>query len=199
MSSHIANKIKINLHLVLIKILYYSHNSACHCLQLYVNNNNYFVCYYSVYTLWINNNNCQTIVRQIFVTAFFKPQLLSTTTSHLHTRMTELLLSHSPALPCLLYGNVNSLINNIEVQCLLFVGIFFLHSELLLHLEAIESRVLVKEANTVPTKLQRLDHYQFVSSTPNRQRCCSNIDRLDLVFLLSIAYGQVSQATSARF
>ena len=33
---------------------------------------------------------------------------------HLQTRLTELLLSHSPALPCILYGKVNSLINVVE-------------------------------------------------------------------------------------
>ena len=35
-----ANKIKIKLCLVLIKILYYSHNTVWHCSQLDVSNNN---------------------------------------------------------------------------------------------------------------------------------------------------------------
>ena len=70
MYSQIANKIKINLCLVLIKILLYClHNSVRHCSQLDVNNNTCFPCYSSVYTLYINNYNYQRIIRQIFVTA----------------------------------------------------------------------------------------------------------------------------------
>ena len=56
MSLQIANKMKINLCLVLIKILYCSHNSVCHCSQFDVNNIDCFVYYSSVYTLCINNN-----------------------------------------------------------------------------------------------------------------------------------------------
>ena len=55
-SSWIANK-KNKLFLVIIKILYYSHSSVHHCSQLYVNNNNNFVCFCTVYTLCINNSN----------------------------------------------------------------------------------------------------------------------------------------------
>ena len=48
MSSLFANKIKINLCLVLIKFFYYSHNSMCHYSQLDVKNHNYFM----FYTTW---------------------------------------------------------------------------------------------------------------------------------------------------
>ena len=41
----VAYKIKINLSLVLIKILFYSHNFVCHCPQLDVNN-----IYFSLFT-----------------------------------------------------------------------------------------------------------------------------------------------------
>ena len=57
MSSLIANKIRMNFNLVIIKILYYSHNFVHHCSQLDVNNNNCYVCYSSVYPLCVNNNN----------------------------------------------------------------------------------------------------------------------------------------------
>ena len=37
--------------------------------------------------------------------------LLSSNTPRLYTRLTEFLLTHSPAVPCLLYDRVNSLMN----------------------------------------------------------------------------------------
>ena len=53
-------KIKINLCLILIKIIYYSLNFVCHCSQLDVNINNCFVCYSPFGLFCINNNNCLT-------------------------------------------------------------------------------------------------------------------------------------------
>ena len=119
MNSYIANEIKINFCLDLIKILYCSHNSECHCSQLYIYNINCFVCYPFVYTFCIDNNNYWIIVWLIFVTEIFKPRLLSSNTRHLHTRLTELLLTQLPALACLLYGKANSLMNVLEDECLL--------------------------------------------------------------------------------
>ena len=84
-------------------MLYFLHNSVCHCLQHEVKSkNNCFACYSSVY---INNNNYQAIVRYIFIMEIFKPQLHSLIASPLHTRLNELLLTQ---LPCLLYDNVKS-------------------------------------------------------------------------------------------
>ena len=64
-----------------------------------------------------------TITRQLFnrslLTEIFKPQLLCLNTMHLHTRLTEFLLTPLPALPFLLYGKVNSLMNVLECELLL--------------------------------------------------------------------------------
>ena len=129
MSSKIANKIKINLRLVSIKVLYYSHNSVCHCSQLDVNSNNCFVCYSSLHS-WVYNNNCSTDLYN---------GLLSSNTARSRTRLTALLLTPLPALSCLLYDNVNSLMNVLEVEhlckckhrCLVIVVSVFLFTFIL--------------------------------------------------------------------
>ena len=89
MSSQIANKIKINLGLVLIKTFYCTHNFVCHCLQLNVYNNNCFVCYAYVYLLCRNNNNYWKIVGLIFIGEIFKPQLVPSNANRFHTRLID--------------------------------------------------------------------------------------------------------------
>ena len=106
MSSKIENKIKIKLRSVLIKVLYCSHNSVCHCSQLDVNNNNCFVCYSSLHS-WVYNNNCSTDLYN---------GLFSSNTASLRTRLTALLPTPLPALSCFLYDNVNSLMNVLELE-----------------------------------------------------------------------------------
>ena len=70
------------------------------------------------YSLCLNNNNCLTIFEQIFVTEIFKPQLLSSNSSRLRTRLTELLLTQfESALSWILYDKVISLMNVLEGEC----------------------------------------------------------------------------------
>ena len=96
--------------LVLVEILYYSHNSVGHCSQLDVNNNNCFVCYSSVYSLCINYNNCLTDLSnedlQTTITLFKRTAFLY------KTEWTSLVYSF--ALSCLLFGIVTSLMNVLE-------------------------------------------------------------------------------------
>ena len=80
----------INLCLVFNKILYCSPNSVHHSSQLDVNNNNWFVCYSTVYLFYINNNNCYKTVRLMFATENFKPRLMSSNTPRLYLKLTEL-------------------------------------------------------------------------------------------------------------
>ena len=53
----------------------------------------------------------------MFVMEIFKPRLLSSNASRLYTRLTALHLLQSPALPCFLCGEVNSLMNVLEGEC----------------------------------------------------------------------------------
>ena len=76
--------------LVLIKILFYSCSSVCHCSQLYVYNNNCFVCS-SVYNLCLNYYNYQAIFQKNFVTSIFNTRLLSLQAQILHTKLIKLL------------------------------------------------------------------------------------------------------------
>ena len=66
----------------------------------------FFLCllFLIFWVLCINNNNSEAIMRQIFVTC-------------LHTNLTELLLTHSSALPCFLHAKGNSLSNVLEGKC----------------------------------------------------------------------------------
>ena len=58
------------------------------------------------------------INQYIFITGIFKPQLFSSHTMCLYTRLTEFFLNPRWLLSCILYGMVNSLINAFE--CLWF-------------------------------------------------------------------------------
>ena len=89
--------------LVLIKILYYSHNSVCHCPLHDGDDNSGLLCYSSVYILYINNNNYCSIIEQNLVTEIFNLRLFSSNTLRLHARLTELLLTQLRALPCILH------------------------------------------------------------------------------------------------
>ena len=88
MCSLIANKIKINLCLVLNKILYCSHNSMCHLSRFDLNNNNLLQLLLFFTLFRVHNNNCSI---EIFTTVTFKPQLLSSYATCLHTSLTEFL------------------------------------------------------------------------------------------------------------
>ena len=87
-----------------------------HCSQLDVNKNNYLVCYSFVYTLCINNNNYNNYTTdlcngdlQTTITLFRR-----TASSH---KADKTSLTHLPALLCLLYDTVNSLMNVLEGKC----------------------------------------------------------------------------------
>ena len=64
-----------------------------------------------------------------------KLRLLSSNNPRLHKRLTELLLPQLPGLTCLLYNNVNILLNVLEGECswLCFLEISISYSLLLFH------------------------------------------------------------------
>ena len=68
---------------------------------------------------------------RIFETEVIKPQLLSSNTPRFHSKLTKL-LTLSPALSCLLYFRVNSLMNILDIA-VLFILLLFVYFCLLVY------------------------------------------------------------------
>ena len=111
-------KLKIYLRLILIKILCFLLNSVCYCSPLYVNNNNCFsLLFHSLHPLHKQYQLLDSCSTDLCKWDLPTNIILFKRTASLHkTDWTSLL--QSPALPCLLYCKVNSLMNVVEGKCL---------------------------------------------------------------------------------
>ena len=113
MSSQIANKRKINLYSVLNQFFFVRTISCITFHDLIQTTTICFNCYYllqsSAYTI--------TIVQQIFITQIFKPQLCSSHTTYLHTKLTEFFLNYRCLFCFAVYHKVSNLMNALEGEC----------------------------------------------------------------------------------
>ena len=60
-----------------------------------------------------NMQHSDAFANRPFITEIFKPRLFSSHSTLLRTRLTEFLLTPLPALSCLLYAYVNSLVGSV--------------------------------------------------------------------------------------